>query len=161
MSSREILIRPERPDHPQVVAMLAELDAYLASLYEPEANHILDVQALLAPEIDFLVAEEQGGLIGCGATRRMPGEPDTADQRYGEIKRMFVHPAARGQRIAQRMLAQLEERLKTDGVLLALLETGRDQLEAVRLYERSGYVLRGAFGGYPDNGLSLFYEKRL
>ena len=161
MSSREILIRPERPDHPQVVAMLAELDAYLASLYEPEDNHILDVQALLAPEIDFLVAEELGGLIGCGATRRMPGEPDTADRRYGEIKRMFVHPAARGQRIAQRLLAQLEERLKADDVPLALLETGRDQLEAVRLYERSGYVLRGAFGGYPDNGLSLFYEKRL
>lgn len=161
MSSREILIRSERPDHPQVVAMLSELDAYLASLYEPEDNHILDVQALLAPEIDFLVAEEQGGLIGCGATRRMPGEPETEDQRYGEIKRMFVHPAARGQRVAQRLLAQLEERLKADGVSLALLETGRDQLEAVRLYERSGYVLRGAFGGYPDNGLSLFYEKRL
>src|SRR5512147_2404707 len=46
----EILIRPERPDHPKVRPMLAELDAYLASLYEPEANHILDVQALLAPE---------------------------------------------------------------------------------------------------------------
>jgi putative acetyltransferase len=161
MSFGDILIRPERPDHPRVVAMLAELDAYLAALYDPEDNHILDVQALLAPEIDFLVAEGQGGLVGCGATRRMPGEPGTADQRYGEIKRMFVHPAARGQRIAQRLLAQLEERLKGDGVSLALLETGRDQLEAVRLYERSGYVPRGAFGGYPDNGLSLFYEKRL
>ena len=161
MSSSEILIRPERADHPQVVAMLGQLDEYLASLYDPEDNHILDVQALLAPEIDFLVAEGQGGLIGCGATRRMPGEPDTAGQGYGEIKRMFVDPAARGQRIAVRLLAVLEERLKAAGVSLALLETGRDQHEAVRLYERSGYVLRGAFGGYPDNGLSLFYEKRL
>jgi putative acetyltransferase len=167
--SREILIRAERPDHPQVVTMLAELDAYLASLYEPEANHILDVQALLAPDIDFLVAEDverpnaEGGqrLVGCGATRRMPGEPETGAQAYGEIKRMFVDPAARGQRIAQRLLAMLEERLKADGVSLALLETGKDQTEAVRLYERCGYQLRGAFGGYPDNGLSLFYEKRL
>lgn len=161
MSSSDILIRPERPDHPQVVAMLARLDEYLASLYDPEDNHILDVQALLAPEIDFLVAEGQGGLIGCGATRRMPGEPETEGRGYGEIKRMFVDPAARGQRIAVRLLAMLEERLKADGLSLALLETGRDQHEAVRLYERSGYVLRGAFGGYPDNGLSLFYEKRL
>jgi putative acetyltransferase len=31
----------------------------------------------------------------------------------------------------------------------------------VRLYERAGYVQRAAFGGYPDNGLSVFYEKRL
>jgi putative acetyltransferase len=74
---------------------------------------------------------------------------------------MFVDPVARGQRIAVRLLAMLEERLRAAGVSLALLETGRDQHEAVRLYERSGYVLRGAFGGYPDNGLSLFYEKRL
>jgi putative acetyltransferase len=157
----EILIRPERPDHPMVRAMLAELDAYLASLYEPEANHILDVQALLAPEIDFLVAERAGELIGCGATRRLGGEPETGGRAYGEIKRMFVAPAARGQRVAQRLLDMLEDRLRTDGLPLALLETGRDQHEAVRLYERAGYVLRGAFGGYPDNGLSLFYEKRL
>jgi putative acetyltransferase len=161
MSAPEILIRPERPDHPQVRAMLAELDAYLASLYEPEANHILEVQALLAPEVDFLVAERAGELVGCGATRRMPGEVETAGEGYGEIKRMFVAPAARGLRIGQRLLATLEARLRERGVALALLETGRDQHEAVRLYERGGYSLRAAFGGYPDNGLSLFYGKRL
>lgn len=157
----EILIRPERPDHPKVRTMLAELDAYLASLYEPEANHILDVQALLAPEVDFLVAERAGDLVGCGATRRMSGGPETAGQAYGEVKRMFVAPAARGQRVAQRLLDTLEARLRADGVALALLETGRDQHEAVRLYERAGYAPRGPFCGYPDNGLSLFYEKRL
>jgi putative acetyltransferase len=161
MSSAEILIRPERPDHPQVRAMLAELDAYLASLYEPEANHILDVEALLSPEIDFLVAERAGQLVGCGASRRMPGGANTLGKAYGEIKRMFVAPSARGLRIGQRLLATLEQRLRTAEVTLALLETGSDQHEAVRLYERSGYALRGAFGGYPDNGLSLFYEKRL
>jgi len=31
----------------------------------------------------------------------------------------------------------------------------------VRLYERSGYRRRTAFGGYRDNGLSLFFEKSL
>jgi len=141
--------------------MLAELDEYLAALYEPEANHILGVEALLAPEIDFLVAERAGQLIGCGAARRMPGELETGGQAYGEIKRMFVAPAARGLRIGQRLLSTLEGRLRADGVNLALLETGRDQHEAVRLYQRGGYSLRGSFGGYPDNGLSLFYEKRL
>lgn len=161
MSVPDIQIRPERPDHPEVVAMLGELDAYLASLYEPEANHILDIQALMAPEVDFLVAEQAGRLVGCGAIRRMAGEPDTQGKRYGEVKRMYVAPSARGQGIAYRLLSRLEGRLADAGVNLALLETGRDQLEAVRLYERGGYALRAAFGGYPDNGLSLFYEKRL
>jgi putative acetyltransferase len=29
------------------------------------------------------------------------------------------------------------------------------------MYERAGYVRRGPFGGYPDNGLSLFFAKAL
>jgi hypothetical protein len=43
----------------------------------------------------------------------------------------------------------------------ALLETGAVQTAAVRPYGRCGYRRRIAFGGYPDNGLSLFLEKRL
>lgn len=156
-----IEIRPERPDHPQVVALLAALDHYLASLYEPEANHILDVQALLAPEVRFLAAWQDGRIVGCGATRRMPAEAETDDHPYGEIKRMYVVPEARGQRIAERVLAALEQGLIDDGITQALLETGGDQTEAIRLYERCGYRRRGPFGGYPDNGLSWFYAKDL
>ena len=162
MSSTELQIRPERADQPQVRAMLDALDAYLANLYAPEDNHILDVQALLAPEVCFLVARGEGGvLLGCGAFRRMPAEADTDDRPYVEIKRMYVEPAARGRRIAEHLLAELERIAASEGTALALLETGRDQHEAVRLYERLGYRRRGPFAGYPDNGLSVFYAKRL
>jgi putative acetyltransferase len=74
---------------------------------------------------------------------------------------MYVDPACRGQRIGARLLDALEHSLRARSITLALLETGRDQLEAVRLYERHGYRRRGTFGGYPDNGLSLFMEKVL
>jgi putative acetyltransferase len=154
-------IRPERPDHPQVAALLAELDAYLASLYAPEANHILDLPGMLAPEVRFVAAWQGGRVIGCGATRRMPGEPATGGQPYGEVKRMVVAPPARGRRVGARLLAELEAGLVAQGLRLALLETGRDQHQAVRLYEGAGYRQRGPFAGYPDNGLSLFYEKAL
>ena len=53
-------IQRERPDQPDVVALLDALDTYLASLYPPEANHILDVTALLAPEVRFVVARQIG-----------------------------------------------------------------------------------------------------
>lgn len=156
-----IVIRCERPDQPDVLAALDALDAYLASLYAPEANHILDVQELLASEVVFLVAREGPQLIGTGAFRRMPGEPATAGQPYAEIKRMFVNPASRGRRIGVQIVAALEAAMRAEGRLLALLETGREQAEAVRLYERAGYAPRGPFGGYADNGLSLFYAKAL
>ncbi|MBT9490065.1 MAG: GNAT family N-acetyltransferase [Rubrivivax sp.] len=155
------LIRRERPDHPQVVALLAELDQYLASLYPPEANHIMDVQALLASEVHFFVAESGGQLLGCGAVRCMPGEPATGGRPYGEIKRMMTLPAARGQGLAAALMQQLEAVLREQGITLALLETGEEQQAAVRLYQRCGYVRRPAYGGYPDNGLSVFFEKHL
>ena len=159
--STEISIRPERADHPQVVALLDQLDAYLAALYEPEANHILSTAELLAPEVSFLAAWQADRVVGTGAVRRMPGDAQTSGQAFGEIKRMFVDPAVRGQRIAERLLARLEDSLAAHGVSLALLEAGSDQTEAVRLYERCGYVRRGPFCGYADNGLSLFYGKCL
>jgi putative acetyltransferase len=155
MDAPLVQVRPERPDHPDVSVLLAELDRYLASLYPPEANHILDLEALKAPDVDFLVATCGGRMVGCGATRRATG----AD--WGEVKRMFVLPAHRGQRVASRLLATLEQRLAVAGAIWARLETGRDQHEALRLYERSGYRRCAAFGGYPDNGLSVFLDKRI
>ncbi len=159
--SSPVVIRPERPDQPEVVALLDALDAYLSTLYPPEANHILDVQALLSPEIRFFVARRDGVAVGTGAVRTMPGEPGTGGERYGEIKRMYVAPAQRGQRIAERLVQTLEDDLRGQGLRRAFLETGRDQREAVRLYERCGYTRCAAFGGYPDNGLSVFMVKSL
>jgi putative acetyltransferase len=157
----ETTIHPESSGHPQVRSLLAELDRYLAELYPPEANHILDEQALLDPAVRFFAACQGEQIVGCGALRLMPGEPGTVGRRHGEIKRMVVDPAARGRGIGEQLLRRLEQCLLDEGVSLALLETGRDQFAAVRLYERCGYQRRAAFGGYPDNGLSLFMAREL
>ena len=162
--SAEIVVRRECPDQPDVLALLRVLDDYLASMYPPEANHILGVSDLMAPEVSFFVARESGAggrVVGTGAVRRMAGEPATDGVGYGEVKRMMVGPEWRGRGIGEQLLRALEATLRDDGIALALLETGRDQAEALRLYERCGYMRRAAFGGYPDNGLSAFYGKRL
>jgi len=153
-------IRPTPPDHPQVLALIAELDAYLLSVYAPEDNHILDLAGLLHPAVTFLAAWAGDTVVGCGAVRVMPPEAATDAAPYGEIKRMFVAPARRGERVGQRILAALETRLHAAGIDRALLETGAELAQAVRLYRAHGYVERAAFGGYPDNGVSLFMEKR-
>jgi len=156
-----IAIRQERPDQPDVMDLLDSLDRYLGSLYPPEANHILSVQELLAPEVSFFVARDGSQVVGTGALRRMQGEPATGGVPYGEIKRMFVDPARRGERIGARILALLEQTLRAQGYGLAMLETGPEQSDAVRLYEACGYTRRGTFGLYPDNGLSVYYGKSL
>ena len=156
-----LAIRPTPPDHPQVQALIAELDAYLMSLYPPDDVYIVDLNGLMDPSVTFLGAWQGDTLVGCGAVRLMPAEAETDGRPYGEIKRMFVSPARRGQRIGEQLLAALESGLRERGIDRALLETGPPQVEALRLYERCGYARRGAYGGYPDNAnASVFMEKR-
>ena len=39
-------IAPESPDQPEVIALIAELDAYQDTLYPPESRHLLDLASL-------------------------------------------------------------------------------------------------------------------
>ena len=155
-----LAIRPTSPDHPQVQVLLAELDAYLASLYDPEDIYALDLASLMEPSVTFLGAWHEDTLVACGAVRLMPAEVQTDGRPYGEIKRMFVSPARRGARIGARLLEQLEATLKAQGIDRALMETGEELAQATRMYRAAGYVERKEFGEYPDNGSSLFLEKR-
>jgi putative acetyltransferase len=155
-------IRPTRPDDGRVLPLLAALDAYLYRQYPPEefsadVNHILEVSALLDPSVTFVAAWLGDEAVGCGAVRRMAD----AGGRYGEIKRMFVRPDARGRQLGVRLLAALEEALRRDGIQRVKLETGSRQPEAQRLYERCGYRVCGAFGDYGSSPVSVFMEKQL
>ena len=157
----EIRIRPERADHPQVAPLLQALDAYLASLYAPEDNHILDVQALLQPDVDFLVAERGAEFVGCGATRRMSGEADTEGQVYGEIKRMYVVPAYRNRGIGKIILTHLEQWAKEENFKISKLETGIKQPEAIAAYKKSGYIHIPNYPPYVDMKESICMMKNL
>jgi putative acetyltransferase len=152
--SDAIVIRPERPDQPEVVALLDALDRYLAALYPPEANHILERAGVAGTRSQLLVARAGTRVVGTGAARRMPAEPATDGQAYGEIKRMYVDPALRGPAAGG---APAGRRWKTSCAAMATRwrcwKRGSDQAKAVRLYEPCGYLPRPAFGGYPDNGL--------
>ena len=145
----------ESPDQPDVVALIAELDAYQDSLYPPEARYALDLSVLVQPHVLFAVARDAGGqAVGCGAAVLAAGGE-------GEIKRMFVSPMARGQGVAQRLLSLLETQAAQRGCRVLRLETGPCQPEAIALYTRCGFERCGPFGGYADDPLSVFMEKTL
>jgi len=145
-------IKLENPNQPEVVALIDLLDAYQLSLYPPESVYALDMNSLLQPNVLFAVARNiDGTAVGCGAIVVTP--------EYGELKRMFVHPSARGQGVAQRLLGMLETEALARGCRQFMLETGPSQPEAIGLYERLGYRVRGPYGDYRDDPLSVFMEK--
>ena len=144
----------ESPNQPEIIALMADLDAYLLGLYPPESVYSLDIASLMQPHIRFAVARNSAGAAaGCGAVLLTP--------EYAELKRIFVHPSARGAGAAKRLLDKLEQEARTAGCPLMVLETGPDQPEALGLYERHGFARRGPYGDYGDDPLSVFMEKRL
>jgi putative acetyltransferase len=147
-------ITAESPDQPDVVALLAASDGYMAELYAAESNHMLDVGALKEPDVTFLVARLDGRAVGCGAVVR-------SGEDWAEIKRMFVSPEARGRSLGRRLLQKLEDIAVMQGAALLRLETGVKQLEALALYRSVGFVEIGPFGSYGPDPCSVFMEKRV
>lgn len=152
MSAEALVIRSERPDQPDVMRLIEALDAHAIALYPPESNHLLDIAALCEPSVTFLVVRAGGEAVGCGAILRDP-------RGWGEIKRMYVRPDARGRGIGKRVLGELEAIARTGGLPLLRLETGIHNTEALALYRGTRFAECPAFGDYAPDPLSVFMEK--
>ena len=79
--------------------------------------------------------------IGCGAFREY-------DESKVEIKRMFVLPQYRGHGIALKILNELELWAAELNYQEYILETGKKQPEAIRLYQKAGYSMIPGYGQY-------------
>lgn len=101
-----------------------------------------------------VVAYINNRAVGCGAIKPYSGQ-------IVEIKRMFVLPDCRGQGIAGAVLAELERWAAELGFAEAILETGKKQPEAIRLYEKSGYLIIPNYGQYQGVENSVCMTKRL
>ncbi|VWC53998.1 GNAT family N-acetyltransferase [Burkholderia lata] len=144
----------ESPDQPDLIALIADLDAYQDTLYPPESRHALDIASLKQSNVLFAVARDsEGKAIGCGAI--------VLNAEFGELKRMYVSPRGRGQGVARKLISLLETRAIDLGCKLLMLETGPYQNEALALYASAGYQRRGPFGDYTDDPLSVFMQKHV
>lgn len=153
-SSSAMTIDVESPDQSDVIALIAELDAYQDTLYPPESRHSLDLESLKQANVLFAVARDSTAqAIGCAALVFYAG--------YAEIKRLYVHPRGRGQGVARKLLALLESRASGADCKLLKLETGPYQPDALALYTSAGYERRGPFGDYTNDPLSVFMQKRI
>ncbi|HEY5799588.1 MAG TPA: GNAT family N-acetyltransferase [Burkholderiaceae bacterium] len=141
----------------EVQDLFALSNAYMAARYPAESNHMDNGAVLAEAGALALGVRVDGTLAGCGAVRlKRDGEG-----RYGEIKRVFVAEGYRGLGLAHRVMDGLEAYLREQAIALARLETGVRQPEALGLYGKRGYRMRGAFGGYAIDPLSVFMEKTL
>ena len=149
-----ISIAQERPDTPDAMALIEELDTFLRPLSPSEHRFGMSVASLLDQGVDFFVVREDGAAVGCGGVLCVGNE-------YGEVKRMYVRPAYRGRAIGALILSHLEQFVLARGITVLRLEMGIAQPAAKRLYERYGFSPCPPFGSYQASEWNRFYEKRL
>lgn len=144
-------IVPARLDEPDAVKLTDEVQQEYAWRYGEGDGDITPLEpAMFEPPLGlFLLAYDDGIPVATGAWR---SQEDT-DEGYavgdGELKRMYVIPSARGQGLARRILAMLEDDARAAGRVRMVLETGTAQPEALGLYTSSGYTLTDQkFGVY-------------
>ena len=92
--------------------------------------------------------------IGCGAISKY-------DNDSMEIKRMYVSPEARGKRIGDKILSELENWSRELGSTKCLLFMGSKQPEAKKLYQRNNYDLIEKYGKLKDITDSICLAKDL
>jgi len=154
MAGLEVTLTPAPYD--AVRMLIGELEDILAAEYPPENRHGLPLEAIFQPHVRFFVATRADAPVGCGGVALFDG--------FAEVKRMYVRPAARGQGIAQAILARLEAETSAANLPVLRLETGDKQTDALRLYRRYGFTDCAPFGDYaalPRHTIaaSIFLEK--
>jgi len=142
-------------DHPDAVELRAGQRRELDARYGRD-----DHEAGPVPSADdtpvFFVAYRDGQPLGCGGLR--PLAPEVLGEGAAEIKRMFVTAEARGTGVATALLRAIEAAAVDRGIRRLVLETGEGQPDAIRFYEREGYVPIPRFGHYIDDDISRCFE---
>ena len=135
------------------IELVRNLDNELAEI--DGDDHSFYAQFNKIDKIKFVVvAYENEKPLGCGAIKEY--EPGTM-----EIKRMYVTPESRGKRIAGEILLELENWATELSFTKCILETGKRQPEAIRLYQKNGYNLIPSYGQYSQDENSLCFEKEM
>ncbi len=152
-----VTITVESPRQPEIAELLRLSNEYAQSLYPPESNFLLSVDELGQPGVSVYVARDASArALGIAALVGEDGAPEAA-----ELKRMFVHPDARGHGVAGRLLAGIEADAAAGGIREIVLETGPESHAALSFYRNAGYLSVPLFGQYVGEEFSVCFAKKL
>jgi putative acetyltransferase len=101
-----------------------------------------------------IVCYLEGQPVACGAFK-----PHNKEQV--EVKRMFSIDSQRGKGLASKVLAELEQWAKELGYRKSVLETGKKQVAALKLYPKNGYKIIPNYGQYVGIKNSVCFGKNL
>ena len=138
-------------DDIEFINLVKLLDNYLAIIDGKEHSFYAQFNKIDTIK-NVVIFFDNNYAVGCGAFK-------SYDELTVEIKRMFVHPDFRGKGIGAMILEELEKWALELNYFVAVLETGKKQSEAIRLYEKAGYSIIQNYGQYENVENSVCMKK--
>ena len=154
-------LRRTRYDSPDAATLTEQVQEYYVTVYGGPDTTPFTAEEFAPPRGGFLVGYLDGRPVAMGGWRFAPYPAPAGARRAAEIKRMYVAAAARGHGFARALLVALEDEARAAGADWMVLETGRPQVAAVRLYRGSGYADIAPYGFYADQPSVISLGKRL
>jgi len=131
------LLQAERRDHIEIVReLLREYERALGVdlCFQGFATELETLPGNYAPPSGrLLIAWHAGHAVGCVALQRV-------DAQRGEMKRLYVRPAARGLGLGRTLVERVLDDARVIGYKRVVLDTLPTMIEAQRLYEQFGFV---------------------
>lgn len=108
--------------------------------YEEELAHLEEKYGM--PDGRLYLADCEGALAGCIGLRKIDG-------RFGEVKRLYVRPRFRGNRIGARLVEKIIAEAKDIGYSSLLLDTLPFLKSAIHLYRNHGFYEIESYNDSP------------
>lgn len=140
-------------DNPDFQKLVTELDAVLAIMDGAEHAFFSQFNSLDTIK-NVVLCYENEMAVGCGAFKQY-------NSKTAEVKRMFVTPEYRGERIATKILSELENWATELDFSEVILETGTNNPGAIALYQKSGFIISKNYGNYIGVKSSCCMRKKL
>lgn len=99
-----------------------------------------NLEAMLTePEVQLVVAEDAGRVVGSGYARIEQAKPYLKHQDYAYLGFMYVHPNYRGRGVNTQIVEALRQWTASQGVTEMRLEVYFENQTARRAYEKFGF----------------------
>ncbi|QFS81516.1 putative acetyltransferase [Roseivivax sp. THAF40] len=155
MTADELDIVRVDPQDEDAVACLrayfAELNRRFAQGFDVTLSSDPEADSMRPPRGAFILIRHGDQSVACGGLK--------GHGTWGEVKRVWVANALRGQGLARRLMARIEDEARDLGMDVLRLDTNSALPEAVAMYRRLGWTEIPRFNDdpYPD----VFFERQL